>query len=85
MVVCRQAQGGLTIMPFWLSALIKFGIDLFAHVIADARRDAELKQAGRAEQRAEDNKAAADAERRAAAVPESTVDETATTLGEGKF
>lgn len=72
-------------MPLWLAALIRFVSDFMARVVKDARRDAELKQAGRAEQSAADNRAAADAERKASAVPNQSLDDTISDLNKGEF
>jgi hypothetical protein len=72
-------------MPFWLAALIRFASDFLARVVKDARRDAELKRAGRDAERVDINEAAADAERKSAAVPDRTESETLDRLDKGGF
>lgn len=63
----------------------KFFVDLLAKLVTDWRRDEALKEAGAAEADAKASKAAAEAERRAAAIPRASEDETIDALDRGKF
>lgn len=72
-------------MPLWLTALVRLAVEFLARWAKDARRDEDLKEAGRAEQRAEDNGQKAAAERRAASVPEKSVEQVTDDLEKGVF